>query len=213
MKIILVFSGTDGSGKSTVINAIIPILKEQYTMDIHYEHLRPNYICSLGVAMRKRTKAEEAKITKVENPHAEKLSGFFGSLFRLFYYLIDYTWGYYKKVYKSDGIWIFDRYFYDFIIDPHRGKINLPRWLIKLFGSIIPSPNLIICLGTDAEKIYQRKPELPLDEIKRQVKMLRLFSAKHKNAVWVDTGCPIEKSVENAMQIINEYFNQNVQSV
>jgi thymidylate kinase len=213
MKIVIVFLGADGSGKSTVIEAITPILKEKYTTNVHYEHLRPNYISSLGVAMGKRTKAEEAKITKVENPHAEKPSGFFGSLFRLSYYLIDYMWGYYKKIYKSDGIWIFDRYFYDFIIDPRRGKINLPQWFIKLFGCIIPSPDLIICLGTEAEKIHQRKPELSLHEIKRQVDMLKLFSQKHKRAVWVNTGCPVEETVESAMQIINEYFSNNVQSL
>jgi thymidylate kinase len=209
MKMVLVFLGTDGSGKSTVIDAIIPILKEKYAADIHYEHLRPNYISSLGVAMGKRTKKEEAKITKVENPHAEKPSGFFGSLFRLSYYMIDYTLGYYKKIYKSEGIWIFDRYFYDFIIDPHRGKINLPQWLIKLFGCLVPSPDLTVCLGTDAEKIHQRKPELPLDEVKRQIDMLNLFSKKHKKAVWIDTGCSIAETVENTMQAINVYFNKN----
>jgi thymidylate kinase len=204
----IVFLGTDGSGKSTVIDAITPVLRRKYATNINYEHLRPNYIPSLGVAMGKRTKDDETQITKVENPHSEKPSGFFGSLFRLSYYLIDYTYGYYKKIYKSDGIWIFDRYFYDFIIDPRRGKINLPQWLIKLFGCIIPSPDLIICLGTDAGTIYQRKPELSLHEIKRQVDMLKLFSQKHKKAVWIDTGCSIEKTVKDTMQIINSCFNK-----
>jgi thymidylate kinase len=209
----IAFLGTDGSGKSAVIDAITPLLKEKYTTDIHYEHLRPNYISSLGVAMGKRTKEEESKITKIDNPHTEKPSGFAGSLFRLSYYWIDYTWGYYRKIYKSKGIWIFDRYFYDFIIDPYRGKINLPQWLIKLFGCFIPSPDLIICLGTDANKIHQRKPELPLNEIQRQVDKLKSFSGKHKRTVWIDTGCSIAETTENTMHAINNCFHKNVQSI
>jgi thymidylate kinase len=207
MKTCIVFLGTDGSGKSTIIDAVIPAIKEKYNISVQYEHLRPNYIPSLAVLLGKRTKEKEAAITKVEDPHSEKPSGFLGSLFRLSYYFLDYTWGYYRKIYKSSGIWIFDRYYYDYMLDPRRGRINLPQWIIRFYVLFIPSPDLIFCLGTDAEKIHKRKPELPLNEVKRQISALYEFSTNYKNAVWIDTGCSIEESVNNTMSVINSYLN------
>jgi thymidylate kinase len=206
---IIVFLGTDGSGKSTIINAVTPIIEKEYNKKIHYEHLRPNYIPSLAVLLGKRTKEQEAKIERVENPHAKKPSGFLGSLFRLSYYIIDYTVGYLLKVYPSKDIFFFDRYYYDYLIDAQRNLVNLPLWIIKFYGFFIPSPDLIICLGTDAEKIYQRKPELPLEEVVRQINELKKISVKYKSAVWIDTGCSIEETIENTVQVIDNCLDKN----
>lgn len=203
-KVTITFLGTDGSGKSTIINAIMPTLNEAFHDGVHYEHMRPNYLPSLAVAMGKKKKGEP--VTVCTDPHAEKPSGFFGSLLRLSYYMTDYTYGYFRKIYLDKSIkthvWIFDRYYYDYLIDPRRGRIKLPKWIISFYGCFVPTPDIIICLGTDAEKIHQRKPELPLEEVKRQVKELQRFTRKNKKAVWIDTGCSMEESVDKTMEVI-----------
>ena len=55
------------------------------------------------------------------DPHAGKTSGVLGSLLRISYYWIDYTYGYFRKIYMDKAVknhvWIFDRYFYDYIND------------------------------------------------------------------------------------------------
>jgi thymidylate kinase len=199
----IAFLGTDGSGKSTIIDNITPPLNEAMHNSFYYEHMRPNLIPNIAQLFGK--KKEDIVTT---NPHNSKPSGKIGSIIRLFYYTFDYTVGYFLNVYKMNvkksSIWIFDRYYYDYLIDQKRARINLPKWIIKTISFFIPKPDLIICLGTNPKKIYERKPELDLVEIERQINELKLLSNKLKNAHWVDTGNSIEESTEEVFKLIIE---------
>lgn len=201
---VIAILGTDGSGKSTIINKITPILNEGFHKGIIYNHLRPNVLPDIGVILGKRKKTEE--ITVVSNPHAEKQSGLIGSLLRWGYYMIDYTVGYLKTVFPvihtKSKVFIFDRYYYDYYIDQKRSRTNLPNWILKIGECFIPKPDLILCLGGDPEKIYNRKPETSLQEVTRQTNVLKQFCTNHKNAVWIDTCTDIETSIDQAMEAI-----------
>ena len=96
----------------------------------------------------------------------------------------------------------FDRYYYDFILDPKRACLSLPKWLVRMFEACVPTPDLIVCLGAEAEIIHNRKPELPLDEVERQVNELKKFAKSRKKAVWVDTACSVDESVTQTMREI-----------
>ena len=197
----IAFLGTDGAGKSTIIDNITPALNEAVHNSLHYEHMRPNFIPNISQLFSKK------KYTgPTTNPHAAKPSGFLGSLFRLFYYTLDYTFGYFIKIYpqnvKKSSIWFFDRYYYDYLIDPKRARINLPQWIIKAVSYIIPKPDVIICLGANPDVIFKRKPELPLTEIKIQVKKLKKFAEENKNSYWIDTEKSIEDSTNQVFKLI-----------
>jgi thymidylate kinase len=200
-KIVVACIGTDGSGKSTIINHITPLIKKKFNCNLYYEHMRPNYLPSIADLFGK-----ENNHNVVNNPHDSSVSGFFGSLLRWSYYFLDYSLGYYFKIKKrkskNQDFWIFDRYYYDYLIDPRRARIKLPQWIIKLGQFLIPEPDLILCLGTDAIAIHNRKPELTLQEVERQVRALKKFSQSHKKALWIDTGKDIESSVNDAMEAI-----------
>lgn len=199
----IAFLGTDGSGKSTIINAITPIIEKKTGLKVRYEHMRPNYLPSLGVAFGRRTREEEIAQGPVLDPHASKPSGFVGSLVRLIYYLVDYTYGYHRKIYPShDAVWIFDRYYYDLLIDQKRARISLPRWIIKVFGKIVPVPDVILCLGGEPERIFERKPETNLEEVTRQMNKLRNFCQKSENAYWIDTTVDFVTSVSDVLNAI-----------
>lgn len=187
--------GTDGSGKTTMINAISPVLEQALHSKIQHEHLRPNWLPGLGVATR-RKKADDNKM--VSDPHAQKPSGFMGSLIRLMYYTIDYIAGYWLKVYprivKRPHLCLFDRYYYDFLLDPVRMKISLPKAVMRVAFLFAPQPRLIMCLGGDPEVIYARKPETSLKEVARQMKELQNLCAKNSRAVWINTDVGVEHS-------------------
>ena len=213
-KFTVAFLGTDGSGKSTIINEITPIIQKRTGMKVYYEHMRPNYLPSLGVALGKRTREEEKSNGPVKDPHASRPSGFCGSFLRLCYYLIDYTYGYYKKIYPSYNIfWIFDRYFYDLQFDQRRARISLPLWIIKLSGKIVPQPDLIICLGGNANILFSRKPETSFEEVSRQVKELQYFCLNRKNAVWIDTAHDLETSVNETLTVIHNMMARKTSKV
>lgn len=201
---VIAILGTDGSGKSTIINNITPILNEGFHKGIIYNHLRPNAIPDLGIILGKKEQTENK--TVVSNPHAEKQSGLLISLIRWGYYLIDYTLGYMKIVlpiiHTKSKIFIFDRYYYDYYIDQKRSKTNLPHWIIKFGEALLPKPDLILCLGGDPEKIYKRKLETSLKEVTRQTKALQDFCKNHKKAIWINTCTDITTSTTQAMEAI-----------
>ncbi|NWK55179.1 hypothetical protein HW115_06125 [Verrucomicrobiaceae bacterium N1E253] len=201
-------TGTDGSGKTTVIKAITPILERAIHTEIYYEHMRPNWMKALGVAAGKRS-ADSGDT--VQDPHAQSPSGIVGSLIRLGYYTTDYLFGYWIKIYpllfKRVNICLFDRYCYDVILDPRRMRMKLPPWLIRCVFTVVPKPNLVLCLGADPESIYERKPETSLEEVTRQVKGLKRFCSADARARWIDTGCDINDSKNQALFEIMEMMS------
>ena len=187
--------GTDGAGKSTIINRLIPLLEKPLHNKISYSHMRPNLFPNIAQLFGKPyDNALNA------NPHEGKQSNFMMSLFRLTYYWVDYIIGFWVVVNlnlaKKTTIWFFDRYYYDYMIDQKRSGIKLPVWIIKFYGIFVPTPDLILCLGTEPELISSRKPELPLDELERQVSELKSFCKTKSNAIWIDTG---DKSIESTV--------------
>lgn len=197
--------GTDGSGKSAIINTITPWLDEAFHHNVKYKHLRPEWLPDIAVVLGKRKKNECHPIV-ASNPHIAQPSGFFGSLARLLYYLMDYTFGYLQHVWKGISLHynvvVFDRYYYDYYIDQRRYLMNLPRWIIRFGELFVPDPDIVLCLGGDPKMIYARKPETSLEEVTRQTDELKRFASKRKNAVWIDTTKPIEESVADAKSAI-----------
>jgi thymidylate kinase len=200
---VIAILGTDGSGKSTIINTITPILNETFHHGIIYEHLRPNVLPDIGILLRKKEKCNGA----VTNPHAQKQSKPFVSILRWSYYMIDYTFGYLKKIFPvihlKSKVFLFDRYYYDYYIDQKRLRTNIPQCIIRIGDFFVPEPDLILCLGGDPDVIYNRKPETSIAEVNRQINELKSFCVKRKNAVWIDTSVAIQDSVVQAMNAIS----------
>lgn len=193
--------GTDGAGKTTIIDAIRDPLREAVHNSLFYEHMRPNLIPNIAQLFGK-----EKQSGPVATPHSSKPSGIMGSLLRFLYYSFDYIVGYWVKIYpvmvKKSSIWIFDRYYYDYLVDQKRARINLPVWIIKGMEIFIPKPNLILCLGAEPNVIHNRKPELPLNEVVVQVNKLKSFCDNEKKAVWIDTGTSLETSINKTFTTI-----------
>ncbi len=181
--------GTDGSGKSAIYHGIYEHLENAFHKKLYYCHLRPHLLPDIAVLFGKRDRSEIREVC--ENPHAGKSSGFIMSIVRLMYYLQDYMWGYLLKIWPfistQSAVFVMDRYYYDYYIDQTRSKINLPYWVIRLFDFFVPAPDIILCLGGEPEKIFERKPETSLEEVKRQTVELKKFCEQRSNAFWVDT--------------------------
>lgn len=212
---VLIVEGTDGSGKSTIINTIIPWLEEGFHKTVIYNHLRPKLLPDIAELFGKRQPKENVEV--VSNPHMQKPPVFVGSLVRWMYYLHDYTWGYLVKVWPKirtrSFVFVFDRYYYDYYIDQRRSLIKLPKWIIRIGEIFVQKPDIILCLGGDPEKIYARKPETSLEEVTRQTEELRNFAAKRENAVWIDTTKPIEESVADAKSAILKMMSTRFKNV
>ena len=209
----IVFLGTDGSGKTSIINNIKPLLNSAFHNAVYCEHMRPNKFPSIA----NLTRSKAGFVYPVTNPHGSSTSSFIGSLVRWTYYMFDYTVGFYLKVWPSKAIrscvWIFDRYYYDYLIDPKRVRIRLPIWILKFGQFVIPEPDIILCLGADAQMIHKRKPELTLCEVERQITELKLFCVNNERAIWIDTGKSINDSSSDALEAIIKVMSKRFENV
>jgi thymidylate kinase len=159
-----------------------------------------------SIGEKTRVMKEDKEFT---HPHRAKPAGFVSSFIRMSYYWLDYILGVLLLIRKDvqyGNYTIFDRYIYDFLIDPRRSRIGLPFWLRKAFTRLVPQPRLVFILLTDANIIYARKQELALEEIKRQIKAYKTLAGTHQRFVILDASKAPEVLVDEAMRIITEKF-------
>ncbi|TXD47759.1 hypothetical protein [Polaribacter sp. IC073] len=206
--------GADGTGKSTFIDGLVKAIAFYNVSEeskSHIYHHRPKLLPNLGAAGEKAGVMKED--TDFTNPHRAKPAGFISSFIRMTYYWLDYVIGVPIKLRKDvqfDRFTIYDRYIYDFLVDPYRSRINLPYWLRKLFTKLVIQPRIVFVLLTDAETIYKRKQELTIDEINRQLGEFKKLAETNKRFVIIDASKKPEEIVEDAMKILIDKFTLQI---
>lgn len=202
--------GADGTGKSTFIDGLANAIAYYNVSEVtksHIYHHRPTILPNLGAMGEKAGIMKENK--DFTNPHRRKPAGSISSFFRMIYYWLDYVIGVpllLRKDVQFDRFTIYDRYIYDFIVDPFRSRINLPYWVRATFSKLVLQPRIVFVLLTDAEIIYKRKQELTIDEINRQLGEFSKLANSNKRFVVIDASQTPEEMVEQAAQIIIERF-------
>ena len=140
--ILVAVFGTDGSGKTALIDSVRPKMDRLLHSQTTVFHWRPSLFPALATLTGKDV--EEPGI--INKPHTKVVSGFFGSLFRLAYYSLDHTLGFwfavFPKLVRLPTVVFFDRYFHDNFFDSARFRICLPYWVVSLVEKIIPKPDL-----------------------------------------------------------------------
>lgn len=203
---IISIHGVDGVGKTTVIQAIRPVLEAATHRAVFVQHLRPTLLPPLARLKGKAPKSNGP----VLDPHGSVPSGPLGSIFRLTYLTLDYILGYWLKtrfiIAKQPAIVVFDRYAYDMALDPRRFRIGLPGWVAAWFARLAPRPDLILCLHANPEVIAARKQELSLAETIRQVTALREFANTQPNAVLISTEDPVDEVRETVLRTLFDFF-------
>ena len=182
--LIVVFQGTDGSGKTTIINGIEQVLGNTFSNNtLNYYHWRPGFVKS-----EKRLDSDGKVVSNVQ-PHTLPPAGKLMSLAKMLLYTADYVLGYWLKIYWQSAqghLVVFDRYYYDFYMDKVRYRLNIGNWVIRLLHLFIPKPDITFVLLGDAEKIHARKKELSLGEVQRQIGLLRTYTPLFAPPIVVD---------------------------
>jgi thymidylate kinase len=178
--------GPDGSGKTTLVERICSITDK--TLFSKTNHLSSNFgilpQLSTFVAFFKfkNTIINSRNQNDFQGLHSgmKKPNSLFRSILYVSWYSLDLILGrvsLYRKIHKGELIF-FARYFYDYYYQ--LSNSNLPKKVIQFFHIFIPKPGIVFYINREPECIYRLKPELSIDEIRRQQSIINDLAKKHE---------------------------------
>lgn len=183
--LIITFSGVDGAGKSTIINDILYLLGGKYRKKIVVLRHRPSLLPIISAWKYGKQQAEQKSVERL--PRQGNNNSKISSYLRFGYYYIDYLLGqiYIWAKYLIRGYTVvYDRYYFDFIIDGKRSNINMSSTLPKFLYNFVTKPDLNFFLYADAATIIKRKQELSPSVItqltKKYLSLFKDFSKNHQ---------------------------------
>ena len=174
--------GSDGVGKSTLLEYMEAWLKPCFRAEQRF-HFRPHLF-------------QRKKSMSVDQPHAQPPRGTLASWVKVFYYFADHLFGYwfaqFPRLLQSTCI-IFDRHFDDLLVDSKRYRLRKCKALVFALRWLLPKPDITFVLDASPEVIHARKPELSVDEIRRQRTVLRQLAAVDARYFVVSAEDPAER--------------------
>jgi len=193
----VVLLGSDGVGKSTVIDRIV-------------HTLRPLFAGTLS-----RNPAPAVFVRSVRNrvpgrPHSMPQRPVYQSIFKAAYWLFYYTLDHYRTVRPAiagSKLVLFHRHLLDTIVDPRRYRYGGPLWLVRLIARLLPTLDLVILLDAPPEVIQARKQEVPLEETARQRAAYRALIETLPNGHVVDATPPSDEVSATVSDVIVRYLS------
>jgi len=164
--IMLTFSGVDGAGKSTILGEMRELLQRKYRRKVVVLRHRPGLLPILSAWKYGKEAAEKKIVSSL--PRKGNNQSRFSSLFRFAYYYADYLLGQflvYTKYTLRGYVVLYDRYYFDFIVDSKRSNILLRPSFIRQLYRFVYKPQLNVFLYAAPEVILKRKQELTSGDI------------------------------------------------
>jgi thymidylate kinase len=102
---------------------------------------------------------------------------------------------------------LIDRYYYDFLVDQRRYRLNVPDWLVRFGLCLIRQPDLVFLLDAPPEVLLTRKQELTFDETSRQREAYLRVAQSLPNAIVVDAMQPPAQVASDMAKAILEHLS------
>jgi len=194
--------GPDGSGKSTIAQGVEKQIGELFSEVRHYHgrfHILPELSKLLG---KDPSNTEVAHANTVHAPHPTP-----GRL-RVYIYLLYYGFDDFMgsivlaKARRSNRLLSFDRYYYDYVLQP--GFVKPQDRFFRMLTRLIPQPDRVFYLYAPAEVVHQRKPELEIQEISRQEETCFELKGLLPNFEIVDNSGRISDSIQTVVSKVLE---------
>ncbi|MFL5330792.1 MAG: MATE family efflux transporter [Gemmataceae bacterium] len=191
----VIFLGSDGAGKSSVIHKVREELAGAFS----------NTKCLMfppALFRRLRSRTEGPPVL----PHDLPPRSAFASIVRAIgYWFSYYTIGYWFSIRPAlarSTLVIHDRHVLDALVDAKRYRYAGPGGLLQWIWRLIPKPDLVILLDAPAEVLQARKQELPFEETAKQVEAYRRLIRSLPNGYVVDASAPLRDVVSAVNDVI-----------
>jgi|688.fasta_scaffold01489_7 thymidylate kinase len=185
--------GPDGSGKSTLINGLTS------NLDVFFRRQRV-------IHFRPRFFEPPDERGAVSEPHGKPPYGLARSVAKLAYYFVDYWAAFLFKLFLrkvESTLIIFDRDFDDLLVDSKRYRLAPASVVIaRIFRCFLPKPDLTFILDLSPDVCHARKPELPIEELRRQREVLKKLAASGRRYVMISAERPPEVVVDQVSRTI-----------
>jgi thymidylate kinase len=190
----LVFLGPDGVGKSTLVAGLLDALKPVFRLDQTF-HWRPGVV----VPIRDGDGA-------LSNPHDDPPRGAMLSVLFLLGFFLDFWVGHILRIrplLTRSGLVIFDRYYYDVLVDSKRYRYAGPKWLLRVMALFLPNRDeLVFVLDAPEQVILSRKRQLPEEELRRMRVDYRQLSTRLKQCYLIETQSGPQQTLAQACRIV-----------
>lgn len=163
---VLTFSGVDGAGKTTILGEVRELLEKKYRRKVVVLRHRPSLLPMLSAWKYGKEAAEKKSAESLPRKGTNK--NILSSLARFAYYYTDFLLGQlliYGKYILRGYIVLYDRYYFDFIVDGRRSNILLHPFFVRQLYRFVYKPQLNVFLYAPPEVILRRKKELSARDI------------------------------------------------
>ena len=206
--------GPDGCGKTTIADAVANYFDHRPLCGLMRIHSNFRGTIRLRDIYRKLMSLFGRNVTfEADLPPGTRGMGMkpplerFRSMFYVLYYGVVLAIGGRLALFRwrtFSGLLLADRYYYDYYY--MRGYIKCPKWWKDLVRIIVPEPDLIFVLERSAEEIYSQKPELEIEEIKRQQFEIRHCLGNDRRVSFIDAGHGIDLTVQAVCSKIEKWI-------
>jgi len=198
----LVLCGADGSGKSTISTMLSDTLKSTFPEAKSRKfHWKPPIFSG-------RRHAERVPVV---DPHARPPRSRLTSLAFFAVHWVEFVLGSHLRIQPvtfRGGLVLIDRYYYDFLIDQRRYRLNVPEWLVRLGLASIKQPELVVLLDAPTEVLRARKQEVPEEETRRQRDAYSDMIRTLRNGKIINAAQPPEKIANDIRRLVLDYMVQ-----
>ena len=194
----VVFFGPDGCGKTSVADG----LKDQLLKSFYPER---------SIHCHWKPLPQKPGASPTEDPHALAPRNRMMSMLYFDYHYLSFLWGwwrYIKPVLFRGGLAVIDRYYYDFLVDQRRYRLNLPEWIIKLGYLFVKKPDLVFCLDADPEILQARKAEVSFEECHRQREAYRALAKGLSDGHVIDASQDLDAVVRDVQEMVLAYMEE-----
>lgn len=209
---IVAIIGPDGSGKTTIAERIVVELKQR---GIRAQHYPFNFgILPKLSSFKYRTEGPKSTekdlpddaCTVVKRDYDLQANSPLGSFIYMSWYGLDYMLGglflWFRNLFgRNREIAIFARYFYDYYYQTNNRLLSTR--VKRAIELIVPRPAFIIFLDRDALDIHNGKPELPVEEIENQQRIIRELLQDYPQFREIDARSGIKDTVRKVFEVIH----------
>jgi thymidylate kinase len=185
----IVVVGPDGSGKTSVAQALLQAREGRYF------HFRPPYRAQ---TMPRHPPVQGRPLAKDPGPAFPPLGWL-----RLGRSVVASWIGYLTAIRPTIArgeLVVADRWIYGYLVQPRPLRFGGPGWLARLAIRVLPSPDLVVNLSAPVDVIHTRKSELSKNEIERELEAWQHLPTER--LVTIDTSARVEKVIDEVHQHI-----------